>query len=57
VDEESFYVPKEVQSYEDPYHDFVGKVLQVLLNAKTKKDNHFAKSNLYTYPELTTRCL
>jgi hypothetical protein len=38
----------------NPFHDDVGKALQAFLNAKTKKGNHFAMSNLQTYPELTT---
>ena len=39
---------KEVQFYEDPYHDDVGKALKAFLEAKTKKENHFAMSNLQT---------
>ncbi len=34
------------QYFEDPYHDDVGKALQAFLHAKTKKENHFAMSNL-----------
>ncbi len=40
---------KEVQFYEDPYHDDVGKALKAFLDAKTKKENHFAMSNLQAW--------
>jgi hypothetical protein len=36
----------ESQYFEDPYHDDVGKALKAFVGAKTRKENHFAMSNL-----------
>lgn len=38
--------PKEIQYFEDPYHDDVGKALKAFVEAKNRKENHFAMSNL-----------
>ena len=40
---------KEVQYFEDPYNDDVGQALKAFLDAKTRKENHFAMSYLQAY--------
>jgi hypothetical protein len=40
---------REVQYFEDPYNDDVGQALKAFLDAKTRKENHFAMSFLHAY--------